>query len=354
MYQQNKRTCFFALAALYFSLTMGNSLGWAGNRKKQAEVPFRWKQTGASLALMNGNKTVWQFNHLQDGNEKGCPYFHPLATVQGMTLTDLRPGDHLWHRGLRFAWKKINGVEGYWVWPDGAKQWPDKIMGRTEVTTVKVISNDDFSASFELEVSYHPPGEPADLMEQRIINVSAPDKSGNYQIDWQGVFTAGAKGAVLGRTAITGEPDGKWFGGYAGLQFRVAKHDQVATWTISNSAGETLASDSNVINKETRKNLKGMHGKPARWVDLHLDHGPRGGGVTIMDHPANLKHPVPWHVAAMPHEFHQAPLFNEPFTLAAHEQITFTFRILIHSDRVDKSFLDQQWNQFSISIEAEK
>ena len=85
-----------------------------------------WRETPASLALLSGDRVVWQFNHLRDGKEKGCPYFHPLATMEGAVLTDLRPADHVWLRGLRFAWKKINGLEGYWTWPEGRERWPDK------------------------------------------------------------------------------------------------------------------------------------------------------------------------------------------------------------------------------------
>ena len=314
----------------------------------KAKQELSWKKTAASLALLNGDKIVWQFNHLQDGKEKGCPYFHPLASMEGAVLTDLRPGDHLWHRGLRFAWKKINGLEGYWIWPDGKERWPEKIMGRTDVTTVKVVANDDFSAHFELELSYHPPGEPADLTEKRIITVSAPDKNGNYGIDWRGVFTAGAKGAFLDRTPTEGEEDGKWFGGYAGLQFRVAGHEKHSAWTISNSEGVSVVSQADSISKESRKSLEPVHGRSARWVDLTLDMtAGKTGGVTIMDHPENLRHPSPWHIAAMPHEFHHAPLFTSPFTLEAGKELTFNFRILIHSGQVDKVFAEKQWKDFS-------
>lgn len=306
-----------------------------------------WRKTPASLALLNGDRVIWQFNHLQDGKEKGCPYFHPLATIEGAVLTDLRPGDHLWHRGLRFAWQKINGLGDYWTWPDGKERWPDKVMGQSDVTAVKVIDNDDFSARFELEMSYHPPGEPADVTEKRVIEVSAPDQDGNYHIDWLGVFTGGAKGAVLDRTPILGEKEGQWFGGYAGLQFRVAAHDQISTWTVSNSEGSVVASKADNISTETRKNLEPLHGKSARWVDLTLDMADgKTGGVTIMDHPGNLRHPSPWHIAAMPHEFHHAPLFSGPYTLDAGKELPFRFRILVHSGKAEKGEVEKKWEGF--------
>ncbi len=347
MKRQDKRLWYLTLLVLGVGI-FGSVLSLPAAEIEKGKQGLAWKKTAASLALMTGDRIVWQFNHLQDGEEKGCPYFHPLATMDGAVLTDLRPGDHLWHRGLRFAWKKINGLEGYWTWPDGEKRWPDKIMGHTDVTAVKVLARDNFSARFELKLNYHPPGEPADLSEKRIIEVSAPDEKGNYGIEWRGVFTAGAKGAVLDRTPIEGEEDGKWFGGYAGLQFRVAGHEKYSTWTVSNSEGATVASKADSINKESRKSLEPLHGKPARWVDLTLDMSDgKTGGVTIMDHPENLRHPSPWHIAAMPHEFHHAPLFTGPYTLEAGKELPFEFRILIHPGQVDKVFTEKQWKDFS-------
>ncbi|MCC6352363.1 MAG: PmoA family protein [Verrucomicrobiae bacterium] len=331
------------LAGTMLGGVMANGAAEPGQRQRQ----FSWRKAPASLALMNGDRVIWQFNHLQDGKEKGCPYFHPLATTEGAVLTDLRPGDHLWHRGLRFAWKIINGLDGYWTWPEEQDRSPDKALGHTDVTAVKVAANDDFSARFELEITYHPPDAPADLTEKRVIEVSAPDANGDYRIDWRGVFTAGAKGAVLDRTPILGEPDGKWFGGYAGLQFRLAHHDQFSTWTISNSDGISVTSDSDTITAETRQQLEPLHGKPARWVDLTLDMADgKKGGATIIDHPGNLRHPPPWHIAAMPHEFHHAPLFNGPFTLESGKTLPLRFRIVVHSGPLQKAAATSQWEDF--------
>jgi hypothetical protein len=338
------RGCVILSAALHFSLVAASH---AAEETKE-ERHLSWRKTPASLALLNGEEVVWQFNHLRDGKEKGCPYFHPLATMEGSVLTDLRPLDHPHHRGLRFAWKKINGLEGYWDWPEGQKLWPDKAMGHSDVTAVKVAANDDFSARFELEMSYHAPGEPAVLTEKRIIEVSAPGKDGNYQIDWHSVFTGGPKGALLDRTPIPGEEGGKWFGGYAGLQFRLAHHDHFFAWTISNSEGTSVISKANAISAETRKNLEPLHGKPARWVDLTLDMSDgKTGGVTIMDHPGNLRHPSPWHIAAMPHEFHHAPLFSGPYTLEAGKKLPFQFRILVHTGPLQKQEMDEHWKEFT-------
>lgn len=334
-----------------FFLYAISALTAADERK---EEHLSWQETPASLALLNGDRVVWQFNHLGDGKEKGCPYFHPLATMDGSVLTDLHPSDHPHHRGLRFAWKIINGVDGYWHWPEWSEvqknlktDYPYAADGHSDVTKVKVTANDDFSARIELEMNYHPPGEPADVTEKRIIEVGTPGKDGSYQITWHSIFTGGPRGAILDRAPILGEEKGTASGGYAGLQFRLAPQDSYMAWTISNSEGTSVTSEAKTISAETRKSLEPLHGKPASWVDLTLDMTDgKTGGVTIMDHPGNLSYPSPWHITAMPHEFHQAPLFNGPFTLEAGEDLSFQFRILVHNGPLQEKVVNECWKDF--------
>lgn len=315
----------------------------------EAARHLSWRQTSAALALMNGEQVVWQFNHLRDGSERGTPYFHPLATLDGTVLTDLHPDDHPWHRGLRFAWKKINGLDGYWSWPEGLESLPED-DGSTDVTAVKVAPGKDHSARFELELSYHPPGEPPALTEKRIISVSAPDKNGSYQIDWRSVFTAGPQGAILERTPIPGEPDGKPWGGYAGMHLRVAKRENLTAWALLNSEGIKIASKMDRDAVEQKKSLEQAHGKPARWLALTLDFtSGKRAGVTLFDHPGNLRHPAAWHVSSMPHELIQTPLFHGPYTLEAGKTLKFRFRIQVHSGEADKSLLENQWKDFESS-----
>jgi len=335
MNRSSSRFCI----VLLISLLVANPSRAQINQKAH----FRWKQSVSSLALLNHEHVVWQFNHLGDGIEKGCPYFHPLATLDGTVLTDLRPDDHVWHRGLRFAWKKIDDLEGYWTWPDGKERWPDKIMGRTEVLSVKAAAHGDFSAIFELELSYHPPGKPAVLKESRIISVSAPDKNGEYRIDWQGVFTAGKEDVLLDRTPIVGEESGKKWGGYAGMQFRVSHRKNLNAWAILTSEGVEIE---NTI--EQKEGLELAHGKGARWLNLTLDFvNGKTAGVTLFGHPGNLRHPAPWHVSSMPNELIHTPLYASPYNLKAGKKLTFQHRVVIHPGRVDKNTLENEWKDFT-------
>jgi len=283
---------------------------------------YSWRQTDSSLALLNHGRVVWQLNF---NKKEGKPYFHPVGLIDGTVLTWLRPADHRWHRALWFSWKYINGLN-YWE----ENPTTGLSQGRTEIVFIKAIPQDDYSARIAMKLSYHPPERSAVLTEWRYIQVSAPDEIGRYRIEWVSTFTAGDKNVLLDRTPIPGEKDGKGFGGYAGLSVRMAKATR--GWQFVDSEG--------------RKD-KEAHGKRARWVDFSGEiSGDKAAGITIFDHPENLRHPSPWYVAkGMPY-FSPAVLFNKPYTLPAGNVLRLRYHILIHPGRPDKQLLEAEWKEY--------
>jgi hypothetical protein len=271
--------------------------------KLPADLVFR--QTPGSLELARGDKVVWRA--VFDGKFPK-PFVHPLATLDGTTLTDFEPADHPWHRGLWFSWKYINGVN-YW------EENKDTRLGEghTVVTAAKATPHDDLSATIELEVAYRPPGKEPVLKEKRVLQFSRPDPRGHYSIDWQADFTVGSEPVELGRTPPPGEPDGKSWGGYAGLGIRLPMGIQ--GWHFTTSTGA--------------KGEKEAHGKAAEWVDFT---GPVGG-VTIFDHASNPRHPCPWYVSESLSFFGPAVLFRETARFAPGERFAFRYRILVHGGK---------------------
>ena len=199
------------IPAVLFSLA-GASLAPAAAPSPPPSV-LAWKQTDSSLALVSGDRVVWQFNYKK---AEGKPYFHPISIAGSPTLTDLRPKDHPWHRALWFSWKFINGLN---YWEESPKT--GRTEGDTELVSVLATPQDDHSARFTLALSYHPPGKPSVLTENRLLCVSAPTPAGAWQIDWQSTFTAGDADVHLDRTPIIREPKGRSYGGYAGLSLRL-------------------------------------------------------------------------------------------------------------------------------------
>lgn len=286
-----------------------------------AEPELAWKETPHSLALLRGEQVVWQFNY---NKEEGKPCFHPLSIAGGDPVTDLRPADHFWHKAIWFSWKTINGVL-YWEEDPQTGKSP----GETEVVAVKATAREDHSARFELSLSYHPPGQPPVLTEQRIVEVSAPRADGAYSIDWQSVFTAGDAPAVLDRTPIAGEPNGVSWGGYAGLSLRLVP--ALRHWQFSDSDGPV---------REVMKE--------ARWIAFSgpLPSG-RSAAIVVLEHPHSFRHPTPWYlIQGMPY-FSPAVLYRSPCTLPAKQTLTLKYRMLFQAAAADRAAIDKEWQSFA-------
>lgn len=286
-----------------------------------AEPALSWQQTETSLALCNDGKVVWR---LMADPKDPKSYFHPLAALDGEVLTDSEPADHPWHHGLWWSWKLINGLN---YWEENPKT--RKSQGTTELTGATFKPAPDFSARAELSFSYHPPGQAPVMTEQRRLSITRPDAEGRYRIDWTSEFTAGNAPVTLGRTPLPAEQGGKPYGGYAGLSLRLALKPN--GWSVRTSGGPNTAA--------------GAHGKSARWLGFS---GP-GAGITICDHPDNLRYPTPWYVHDRPPMsfFSPAVLFNEPLVLAAGQSLKLSYRVLVHSEPMTVEEIETDCHAFA-------
>jgi hypothetical protein len=282
-----------------------------------------WKQTDHSLALVTGERVVWQFNYQK---EEGKPYFHPVTIAGGDELTALRPPDHKWHRAIWFSWKTLNGLI---YWEENPKT--GKAPGETELVDVKATARPDHSARFDLVLSYHPPEKPPVLTEKRILEVSAPAKDGGYHMDWLSTFTAGDADVVLDRTPILGEPKGVAHGGYAGLSLRLAP--TMREWQFMDSDG--------LVDPALRW-------KQARWMAFTgtMTNG-KPAAVIVLDHPKSLRHPTPWYlIKTMPY-FSPAVLYQSNYKLPTKQSFALKYRILFRPSAVDRNAVEKEWSRFA-------
>jgi len=316
--------CAVAMAALSF---FSNNLPVCAGSEDSAAAQYRWRQSQGRVALVRDETVVWQLNF---DRAQGKPNFHPLCLPDGTLLSWDRPADHPWHRAVWFSWKFINGVN-YWAREGGA----DALIGRTEVQKVTVELKEDFSAWFAMRLVYRPGDGPAVLFEDRWLKISAPDDLGWYRIDWLSDFRAGDKDVMLDRTPIAGQKGGKPWGGYAGLSVRLAK--ELTDWQVVDSQG--------------RRDLA-AHGQRARWLDFS-GRSKRGrlGGICVLDHPSNPRHPSPWFIAMDPKVpfgyFGPALLFYEPCRLLAKGQLRLFYRILVHPGRADAKSFETDFANFA-------
>jgi hypothetical protein len=287
-----------------------------------------WKTTGDSLALLQGEQVVWQFNH---GTNTTKPCFHPVALPGGPVLTWDRPQDHPWHRALWFSWKFINGIN---YWEEDAKTGLP--AGLTEWTAPKIEAKPDFSGRIVLDLSYRPAAGKPVLTEHRIVEISAPDSQGIYRQDWTMTFTAQGQDVKLDRTPLPDEPDGKPYGGYAGLSVRFVKDFGSIRAVTTQGAIEF---------KESR-----FRGKSAA-LDYSGVIENREAGIAILDHPKNLNAPSPWYAIHEPvmHYFSPAVLCYQPHILKAGQSVTLRYRVLVHPGYWDATRLQQECKRYADS-----
>ncbi|HEX6962951.1 MAG TPA: PmoA family protein [Lacipirellula sp.] len=281
---------------------------------------YCWRKSSSAVALTLHGQVVWQYNY---DPQLAKPYFHPLATTTGQVLTWNQPQDHVWHHGLWFSWKFINGVN-YWEHNDaGAPE------GRTDWSDVQVVTRKDYSSSITMELRYLAADTEVALLERRWIKVSPPAESGDYRIDWTSTFTA-IQPAKLDRTP----PQPQAPGGYAGLSVRFA--DNFADRQAVDLAGP-IADDGD--------RFRGQSGA----LEYNGVVGGAPAGLAILDSPANPRHPTPWYLIRAPKMSYvnAAFLHDEPLSLAAGEQFTLCYRVVVHNDRWNTADLQSAYHEFA-------
>ena len=329
-FQNNWRLLTGAAAAVSVALflagaTLCEAVSPTGDGRLQVQssdsLSFSWEQTESSVALKNADHTVWRFYY---GADKDKPFFHPLALVDGTELTDESHKNHPWHHALWFSWKNINGVN---FWEENKAT--GKAKGRNSWSDVKVSTRPDHTASISMNLSYSLTEEAKPILtERRTMTVSAPDANGTYCIDWESVFTAcSSEDVVLDRTPIEGQPDGKSYGGYAGLSVRFK-------WEATDIRANTEKGRITGWSKEGRYSGK------AWSMDYSALVNGKTGGVAIFEHPGNLNAPATWYaIASKMKYFSPAVIFHKPHTLKAGESMTLKYRVSVHSGRWDTEVL---------------
>ena len=264
-------------------------------------------ESAHGTTVQSKGNVLWTYHH---DPAEGKPYFHPLNTNSGDRLSELRPKDHPWHRGLWFSWKYINGVN-YWE-EDRETGQSD---GRTRLLSTERDFNDKQQVTIHQRLEYAP-GEAAAavLGESRTLVITPPNASGDYVIDWASEFRA-LHDVDLGRTPIIGESGGKSYGGYAGLSIRLSKSDV---------GGAFLGPDAKV-------DPQGIQNFYSKWMIWNTA---ENESVLMMDHPDNLRAPTKWYLAPTMPYFSPAVLFDAPHGMAKGETLLLRYRVVVSAEKM--------------------
>jgi hypothetical protein len=277
-----------------------------------AEDTRRWvtdPATGAVTMWANGTN-VWTY---VPQSKEGKPYFHPLTVPgTGEPLTAFRPPDHAWHLGLWFSWKLINKCNF----------WEPNSNAVTKIVSQNVKPGDDRVLTVDAVLAYEGNGKEL-ARENRKVRVTTAE-NGNYTIEWESVFTAGAADVVFDCTKAGKNKSGDWAsGGYAGLMWRFPDNPAF-TYHFATAEG--------------KENIKAC-GERSERVEAEAVSKTTGAKAKIVfrDLPGNTRCPTPWFVR---HDLNAhkgrgyyligpAMIFHEPLRLAAGESACFRYSVSV-------------------------
>ncbi|MDR1224198.1 MAG: PmoA family protein [Tannerella sp.] len=298
----------------------------------QVDSPFHWETSDCRIALKHGEQTVWRFN--ADMSDASKPYFDPLCTVGGPSLTLPKPADHPWHLAHWFSWKYINGVNYWETDQDGRAQ------GETYWEAPEWEPNRDGSARIVIELGYRLRNETNKtlLHERREIVISAPASDGSYRLDWTQQFTAQEE-ALLDRTPIPGEENASDWGGYAGLAIRFSNElKEVATVTTKPDSIRNRTSGVMDIYGATAAEQNGtINGQEY--------------GIAILSHPATPRN-NDWYII-MVDDFtylNPATLLRGKYLLNKGAALTLRHRVHVHKGRWNTEQLNEAAEEFAVDF----
>lgn len=102
-----------------------------------------------------------------------------------------------------------------------------------------------------------------------------------------------------------------------------------------------------ILNSEGQLNEKEAFRKPARWIDYSGPIiGEATGGVTLMDHPANPRHPAPFNVRDNGW-MGPALTLDEPMTIKDGEPVRLRYGLWVHAGVPSLEELNRQWQTFA-------
>jgi len=238
---------------------------------------FRWSdEDPASLALWEGGKPVWVYNHGVMSRKGVSPsynrsgYLHPLYGLDGEVLTEDFAKDHLHHRGVFWAWPHIAiGGKEYQTW---VPTEPLRVRHARFVRKEAGVS----SAALAVENDWILGAERV-VREEVAIRVMPADATGRL-IDFELAWTALEKPVAL-RGA-----EGKSYGGFT-IRYN----------TRPNEPGRIAEKDV-AITVPDGLSKKDLTETRLPWADLSAPFpgAPGPSGAAIFIHPSHPDHPPTW------------------------------------------------------------
>lgn len=186
------------------------------------------------------------------------PYFHPVNSLAGDTLTNFRPNDHPWHHGLSLTLNQVSGTT-FWGGPtfvrDQGYQWLANQGSQQHVAWLRQTASGT-TASFAHQVEWRARDEVL-LREERTVDIAVDVAAKAWTLRWRSrLENATARTLSLGNPHSVGGLAGSH---YTGLQFRGARE----------LLDEHLDPSIKIVAEGGWAGVEAVHGASARWMEWH-------------------------------------------------------------------------------------
>jgi hypothetical protein len=276
---------------------------------------------GRTVALHFSGQLLAQYVYVTQGpaNESPRPYFHPLKSLRGDTLSNFRPNDHPWHHGLSLTLNTISGVN-FWGGPtylrDKGYQWLSNHGSQHHVAWSKLEAVGS-SAHLEHTLEWRHRGEVL-FRETRSLRIVVDADAKSWSLRWLSQLSN-----VSGRTLTLGNPQSN--GGlagshYTGLQFRGARE----------FLDEHLDPAIRVLAEGGREGVDAVHGANAKWVEWRGQVDTSLHRVTIRFE--NNSGPLHWFMRRHSPLMAFPVQFSENLDIPAGEQLTLDHTLSFKSE----------------------
>jgi hypothetical protein len=217
-------------------------------------------EEGKSIRVFAGDALLCRYVYVsaQEAKESPRPYFHPLNSFAGDTLTNFRPNDHPWHHGLSFTLTNVSG-HNFWGGPtckagEGYKHRDDHGSQRHVAWTSLKTEKNSAVLVHSLEWQSR-----AGILfrETREITIEVQAAARSWSLRWKSRLAN-----VSGHDLSLGNPHS--FGGlpgshYTGLQFRGARE------LLDDHLDPTIR----IVSEGGYEGDKAVHGTAAKWMEWH-------------------------------------------------------------------------------------
>ncbi|MEU9975130.1 PmoA family protein [Streptomyces sp. NPDC051014] len=249
------------------------------------------------------------------------PYLHPVRTLSGNVVTDYRPHDHRWHKGLSLTASHLSGANLWggnsYVHGEGYLVLPERV-GSMRHAGFDELSAEDGRLTVAERLTWHPYDGTLWARERRRIEVQDVDlESGVWTLTWSSAVTN-----VRDQPLRFGSPttEGRERAGYTGLFWR----------------GPRAFRDGRIIGPDGEG--PELMGSQSSWLALSGEHdGADGHATVVFEHaPENDQsgaagtHPAHWFVRNDPFAgIAPSWAFHDELELAPGDTLRRRYRVVV-------------------------